>query len=92
MIHALRPDDVVLGGGNAKKLTQLPQGCRLGSNANAFIGGFRMWEETEKNKVQNRNRVRSQKEKSRRREEKTPAQKIRRTSVPSRKGKSARAA
>lgn len=47
LMHALRPDDVVLGGGNAKKLTDLPKGCRLGSNANAFIGGFRMWEEAE---------------------------------------------
>ena len=47
MINALHPDDVVLGGGNARKLTQIPKGCRLGSNANAFIGGFRMWEEAE---------------------------------------------
>jgi polyphosphate glucokinase len=41
---ALKPDDVVLGGGNAKKLDPLPPGARLGSNAFAFIGGFRMWE------------------------------------------------
>ena len=40
---ALEPTDVVLGGGNAKKLDRLPPGCRLGSNANAFRGGFRMW-------------------------------------------------
>jgi len=73
MIHALRPDDVVLGGGNAKKLTQLPKGCRLGSNLNAFIGGFRMWEEPAKNKAQNRNRVRWQKEESRRQEKKNLA-------------------
>ena len=46
MIEAVRPDDVVLGGGNAKKLKKLPKGCRLGSNAYAFIGGFRMWENT----------------------------------------------
>lgn len=44
LMKALLPDDVVLGGGNAKKLKQLPKGCRLGSNANAFLGGFRMWE------------------------------------------------
>lgn len=92
MIHALRPDDVVLGGGNAKKLTQLPKGCRLGSNLNAFIGGFRMWEEPEKNNAQNRNRVRWQKEKSRRQGKKKLAQKIPATSVPLRKGKSTRAA
>jgi polyphosphate glucokinase len=42
-IHA---DDVVLGGGNAKKLKKLPKGCRAGANANAFIGGFRLWQET----------------------------------------------
>jgi polyphosphate glucokinase len=41
-IHA---DDVVLGGGQVKKLAKLPEGCREGSNANAFIGGFRLWEE-----------------------------------------------
>jgi predicted NBD/HSP70 family sugar kinase len=41
---ALLLDDVVIGGGNAKKLKKVPPGCRLGTNANAFIGGFRMWE------------------------------------------------
>jgi polyphosphate glucokinase len=44
MIQAVFPDDVVLGGGNAKKLKKLPKGCRLGNNAYAFAGGFRMWE------------------------------------------------
>jgi predicted NBD/HSP70 family sugar kinase len=42
---ALEPDDIVLGGGNAKKLDGLPPGCRAGENANAFLGGFRLWEE-----------------------------------------------
>ena len=41
---ALEPDDVVLGGGNVKLLKSLPPRCRAGSNANAFIGGFRLWE------------------------------------------------
>jgi polyphosphate glucokinase len=41
---ALSPDDVVVGGGNVKKLKKLPKGCRAGDNANAFIGGFRLWE------------------------------------------------
>ncbi len=45
---ALIADYVVLGGGNAKKLTQLPEGCRLGNNENAFIGGFRLWKTQEK--------------------------------------------
>ncbi|RKT47326.1 ROK family protein [Thiocapsa rosea] len=44
LVAALEPDDVVLGGGNAKRLTELPAGCRLGDNANAFVGGFRVWE------------------------------------------------
>jgi predicted NBD/HSP70 family sugar kinase len=41
---ALHPDDVVLGGGNVKKLKKLPEGCRQGNNAYAFIGGFRLWD------------------------------------------------
>ena len=41
---ALLPDDVVLGGGNVTKLKNLPPGCRAGDNANAFTGGFRLWE------------------------------------------------
>jgi polyphosphate glucokinase len=45
LIDALHPDDVVLGGGNAKKLKKLPSGCRKGDNANAFVGGFRLWDE-----------------------------------------------
>jgi polyphosphate glucokinase len=40
---ALLPDDIVIGGGNAEHLGELPEGCRLGDNANAFIGGFRLW-------------------------------------------------
>jgi predicted NBD/HSP70 family sugar kinase len=44
LVGALNPDDVVLGGGNAKKLKSIPGGCRLGSNALAFQGGFRLWE------------------------------------------------
>jgi polyphosphate glucokinase len=42
---ALEPDTVVVGGGNAVRLTRLPPGVRLGQNANAFIGGFRLWQE-----------------------------------------------
>ena len=38
-------DYIVLGGGNAKKVGELPAGTRLGANANAFVGGFRLWEE-----------------------------------------------
>ena len=42
---ALVADYVVLGGGNARKLTPLPDGARLGDNAHAFIGGERLWNE-----------------------------------------------
>jgi polyphosphate glucokinase len=42
----LEADYIVLGGGNAKKLGELPPGARLGNNANAFVGGFRLWEKT----------------------------------------------
>jgi polyphosphate glucokinase len=41
--YALQVEDVVLGGGNAKLLKKLPPDTRLGSNANAFTGGFRLW-------------------------------------------------
>jgi polyphosphate glucokinase len=45
LLETFHPDDVVLGGGNAKKLEKLPPGCRAGDNAHAFLGGFRLWEE-----------------------------------------------
>jgi polyphosphate glucokinase len=45
LIAALEPDDVVLGGGNVRKLKELPAGCRAGDNANAFVGGARLWEQ-----------------------------------------------
>jgi polyphosphate glucokinase len=40
---ALEPGDIVLGGGNVKELQELPNRCREGDNANAFVGGFRLW-------------------------------------------------
>ena len=43
--HALEAEYVVLGGGNSKFLKELPDGVRLGDNANAFKGGFRLWNE-----------------------------------------------
>jgi polyphosphate glucokinase len=42
---ALEPDEVVIGGGNARLLKELPPGSRLGDNDNAFAGGFRLWQE-----------------------------------------------
>jgi polyphosphate glucokinase len=56
---ALEPDDIVLGGGNVKELKELPKGCRQGDNANAFVGGFRLWTQggdEEKPNVQRHNR------------------------------------
>lgn len=41
---ALEPEEVVLGGGNAKLLKDLPPHCRVADNGNAFVGGFRLWE------------------------------------------------
>jgi polyphosphate glucokinase len=43
--NAFNVDDVVLGGGNARKLSELPPGSRIGDNENAFIGGFRLWDD-----------------------------------------------
>jgi len=40
---ALLPEYVVLGGGNARDLGELPPNCRLGHNEDAFLGGFRLW-------------------------------------------------
>jgi polyphosphate glucokinase len=45
MRAALEPEEIVLGGGNAKKLKRLPPGARLGNNENAFRGGFELWNE-----------------------------------------------
>jgi polyphosphate glucokinase len=40
---ALQADDVVIGGGNAKRLRDVPAGVRLGTNADAVAGGYRLW-------------------------------------------------
>ena len=48
LIAALDPEDVVLGGGNVKQLKELPAGCRAGDNANAFAGGFRLWDKAQR--------------------------------------------
>ena len=44
-VERIHVDDVVLGGGEVKRLKKLPKRCRAGDNANAFLGGFRLWEE-----------------------------------------------
>jgi polyphosphate glucokinase len=50
LIAALEPEEVVRGGGNVKQLTKLPPKCREGDNANAFLGGFRLWDDEQKQK------------------------------------------
>jgi polyphosphate glucokinase len=41
---AVCADYVVLGGGNAKLLKKLPPHALRGDNANAFVGGFKLWQ------------------------------------------------
>ena len=42
---AFEAEYVVIGGGNTKKLEEMPEGCRRGGNHNAYFGGLRMWED-----------------------------------------------
>ncbi len=42
-VAALEPEYVILGGGNAPLLQELPPSVRLGHNQDAFLGGFRLW-------------------------------------------------
>ena len=37
------PDHVALGGGNAKYLDPVPEGCERGDNQDAFRGALRLW-------------------------------------------------
>lgn len=41
---ALLCDGIVLGGGNARKLVNMPEATTRGSNENAILGGVRLWE------------------------------------------------
>lgn len=38
-----KPDDTVIGGGNAKLIEPMPKGCRLQDNQGAFLGAVRLW-------------------------------------------------
>jgi len=42
---ALEPDEVVIGGGNAKLLKKIPPHARVIDNTCAFEGGFRLWQD-----------------------------------------------
>lgn len=50
--EAFHADYVILGGGNSKKLEDLPEGCRRGDNLMAFHGGLRMWDAAEQTNPQ----------------------------------------
>ena len=41
---AIEPDYVVIGGGGADDLEELPPKARRGDNERAFVGGFRLWD------------------------------------------------
>jgi polyphosphate glucokinase len=44
LVAAIEPEYVVIGGGGADELDELPPKCRRGDNENAFLGGFRLWD------------------------------------------------
>lgn len=62
---ALEPDEVVIGGGNAKKLAELPRGCRRGDNTDAFLGGFRFWQQAAAPGLVQRTRARHRRHRAR---------------------------
>jgi polyphosphate glucokinase len=41
----MQPDEIVLGGGNARRLECLPDNTRLGDDLAAFHGGLRFWDD-----------------------------------------------
>jgi polyphosphate glucokinase len=47
MQDVIKPDDTVLGGGNAKLIEPLPKGCRRIDNQVGFIGALRLWPGTD---------------------------------------------
>ncbi len=59
LIAALEPEDVMLGGGNVHNLKEFPPGCREGGEANAFVGGFRLWEDAASRRASKCKRPRS---------------------------------
>ena len=49
MHRGMLPDEIVLGGGNAKRMTKHPEDIpafvKIGENTNAFLGGFKVWQD-----------------------------------------------
>src|SRR6201988_1950259 len=58
LVAALEPEEVVLGGGNVNQLRKLPPSCRAGDNANAFLGGFRLWQKNNRRNSSTSGKVR----------------------------------
>jgi polyphosphate glucokinase len=54
---ALQAEEVVLGGGNVKRLKELPPKSRICDNANAFAGGFRLWEKPNRGQLSPRKKT-----------------------------------
>jgi polyphosphate glucokinase len=65
LVAAFEPDEVVLGGGNSANLKDLPPRSRLGDNANAFPGGFRLWDQPAAAKTVRRKATRPRKSRGR---------------------------
>jgi polyphosphate glucokinase len=59
LVAALEPDYVIIGGGNADKIGTLPKTCHLGKNANAFLGGFRLWKDAGMSKAGKKRRTKT---------------------------------
>ncbi len=57
LIAALEPDETVIGGGNVGKLAALPPYARAGDNANAFRGGFLLWQDKKRNAARSQRRL-----------------------------------
>jgi polyphosphate glucokinase len=49
LIAALQPNEAVIGGGNVGNLAALPPHARAGDNADAFRGGFLLWQGRRRN-------------------------------------------
>jgi polyphosphate glucokinase len=50
LAERLAAEYTVIGGGNARLLSELPPQTKLGENANAFLGGFRLWTEIDESR------------------------------------------
>jgi polyphosphate glucokinase len=45
--NVFRPDQTILGGGNAKFVDPLPSNCRCVDNRSAYLGAQRLWEDSD---------------------------------------------